>query len=69
MDQLAKEAPNDQIRLGVILLACWNFAPEAWFPLILSSYLIVNTIFTVPAMIATSKGKPFRYWLPVRLIE
>ena len=64
----AKEALNFQITLAAILLACWNFAPDEWFPLLLSAYLVVNTMFCGPAIIAASKGKPFRYWLPVRLI-
>jgi uncharacterized protein len=69
VSQQAKEALNYQITLATILLACWNFAPDAWFPLLLSGYLVVNTVFCVPAIIAASKGKPFRYWLPVRLID
>ena len=67
--QQAKEALNFQVTIATILLACWNFAPDAWFPLLLSGYLVVNTMFCVPAMIAASKGKPFRYWLPIRLID
>jgi len=67
--QQAKEALNFQVTIATVLLACWNFAPDAWFPLLLSGYLVVNTMFCVPAMIAASKGKPFRYWLPVRLVD
>lgn len=67
--QQAKEALNFQLTIATVLLACWNFAPDAWFPLLLSGYLVVNTMFCVPAMIAASKGKPFRYWLPIRLVD
>jgi len=69
VNQQAKEALNFQITLAVILLACWNFAPAEWFPILLSGYLALNTILSIPAIIAASKGKPFRYRLPVRLIE
>jgi uncharacterized Tic20 family protein len=65
----AREALNYQITLATILLACWNFAPDEWFPLMMAIYFAINTMFSVPAMIAASKGKPFKYWLPVRLID
>jgi uncharacterized protein len=69
VNQQAKEALNYQITLATILLACWNFAPDVWFPYLLSGYLVVNTVFSVPALIAAAQGKPFRYWLPIRLID
>lgn len=64
----ATEAINFQITLGTILLICWNFLPHAWFPLMLSAYLVLNALLSVPAMIAASQGKTYRYWLSIRLI-
>ena len=64
----AKEALNMQITLAAILLACWNFAPEEWFALLLSGYLMLNTIISIPAVIAGSQGRLYHYPLPVRLI-
>ncbi len=70
VERHAKEALNAQIMLATILLACWNFAPGTWFALLLSGYLVLNTIVSVPAVIAASKGQPFRHvWMPFRLIE
>jgi uncharacterized protein len=66
--QHATEALNYQITIAVILLACWNFAPPEWFPILLSAYIAVNAIFCIPAMIAASGGKLYRYWLSLRLI-
>ena len=69
VERHAKEALNAQIILASLLLACWNFAPESWFALMLSGYLAINTIVCVPAIIAASQGKPYRHrWLPLRLI-
>lgn len=64
----ATEAMNFQITLGTILLICWNFLPHAWFPLMLSVYLTLNALLSVPAMIAASRGEAYRYWLSVRII-
>lgn len=70
VEKHAKEALNAQITLATVLLACWNFAPDAWFVLLLSGYLILNTVVSVPAVIAAAKGQPFRHvWMPFRLIE
>ena len=65
----ATEALNFQITLATVLLACWNFGPEEWFPFLLSGYFSVNAIFTVPAIIAASQGRLQRYWLSLRLID
>ena len=67
--QHAKEGLNLQILLGALLLAGWNFAPEEWFPLLMSFYFMINTIATVPASIAAAQGRPYRHRLPLRLID
>ncbi len=62
------EALNFQITLGTILLICWNFLPHAWFALMLSAYLTLNALLSIPAMIAASRGEAYRYWLSIRII-
>ena len=64
----ATEAVNFQITLGTILLICWNFLPHAWFALMLSAYLTLNALLSIPAMIAASRGETYRYWLSIRII-
>lgn len=65
----AKESLNLHILLAAALLACWNFAPDDRFALLLSAYFAITTILGVPATIAASQGRLYRYRLPIRLFD